>query len=152
MDNILRSCSKCGHSLSVTAAACAYCGAVVSSAESPPLPGDIEPVTEAQTINPPPLQADDSPPVLDMADELAQTLFVSGEMISVRAEVLRGIAKLLLEQPDLARTHLDQALLRFRRSSRLRSGLAADQWELLTQLVPDPERTADLAHLFDTGT
>jgi hypothetical protein len=71
MDNILRSCFKCGHSLSVTAEACAYCGAVVSSAESPPLPDDIEPVTEAQTINPPPLQADDSPPVLDMADELA---------------------------------------------------------------------------------
>ena len=73
-------------------------------------------------------------------------------MISIRAEVLRGIAKLMLEQPDLAQTHLEQALLRFRRSSRLRTGLAADQWELLTQLVPDPEQTAGLARFFDTGT
>jgi hypothetical protein len=59
--------------LSVTAEVCAYCGAAVSSAESPPLPDDIEPGTETQTINPPPVQADDSPPVLDMADELAHT-------------------------------------------------------------------------------
>jgi len=86
------------------------------------------------------------------ADELAQTLFLSGEMISVRAEVLRGIAKLLLDQPDLAQTHLEQALLRFRRSTRSRSGLAADQWELLTTLVPDSESTANLARFFDTGT
>ena len=73
MDNILRSCSKCGHTLSVTAVACAYCGAVVSAVESPPPTDDIEPVTEAQTINPSPLQGDDSPPVLEMADELALT-------------------------------------------------------------------------------
>jgi hypothetical protein len=73
MDNILRSCSKCGHTLSATAVACAYCGAVVSPVESPPLTDDIESVTEAQTINPPPLQVDDSPPVLEMADELAHT-------------------------------------------------------------------------------
>ena len=86
------------------------------------------------------------------ADDLAQTRFLSGEMISFRAEVLRGIAKLMLNQPDLARTYFDQALLRFRRSSRLRSGLAADQWALLTQLVPDPEQTAGFAHMFDTGT
>jgi tetratricopeptide (TPR) repeat protein len=86
------------------------------------------------------------------ADEVAQTLFRSGEMISVRAEVLRGIAKLMLDQPDLAQTHLEQAQLRFERSSRIRSGLAADQWELLTTLVPDSERTAGLERFFDTGT
>jgi len=73
MDNILRSCSKCGHSLSVTAETCAYCGAAVPSAESPPPTDDIEPGTEAQTINPPPLQVDDSPPVLDMAGKSAHT-------------------------------------------------------------------------------
>jgi tetratricopeptide (TPR) repeat protein len=86
------------------------------------------------------------------ADELAQTRFLSGEVISVRAEVLRGIAKLMLEQPDLAQAHLNQALLRQKRGSRLRSGLAADQWALLTNLVPDPEQTAHLEHLFNTGT
>jgi tetratricopeptide (TPR) repeat protein len=87
-----------------------------------------------------------------VADEAAQTLFLSGEMISVRAQVLRGIAKLMLDQPDLAQTHFEQALLRFERSSRIRSGLAADQWELLTTLVPDAERTADYERLFGTGT
>lgn len=88
----------------------------------------------------------------ESADELAQTLFLSGEQISVRAQVLRAIAKLLLGEPNLARTHLEQALLRLKRSSRLRTGLAADQWDLLTQLVPDPEQTAAVAHFFDTGT
>jgi len=86
------------------------------------------------------------------ADEVAQTLFLSGEMISVRAEVLRGIAKLLLDKPGLALAHFEQALLRFRRGARSRSGLDADQWELLTALVPSSESTADLARLFDTGT
>jgi len=84
------------------------------------------------------------------ADELAQGLFFSGELISARAEVLRGIAKLMLDQPDLAETHVRQALLRFRRGSRLRTGLSADLWELLTQLVPDPGQTGGLRHYFDT--
>lgn len=88
----------------------------------------------------------------EAAENLAKTLFLSGEPISVRAEVLRGIAKLMLEQPDLARIHFTQALLRFRRSSRLRSGLAADQWQLLTQLLPNSEQTAGFEQLFDTGT
>jgi tetratricopeptide (TPR) repeat protein len=87
-----------------------------------------------------------------VADEVGQTLFLSGEMISVRAQVLRGIAKLMLDQPGLAQTHFEQALFRFRRSSRIRSGLAADQWELLTTLVPDSERTANMAQFFDTGS
>jgi tetratricopeptide (TPR) repeat protein len=87
-----------------------------------------------------------------VADEAAQTLFLSGAMISVRAEVLRGIAKLMLDQPDLAEKHLEQALLRVERGSRRRSGLDADQWKLLTTLVPDSERTAGLTRFFDTGT
>ena len=86
------------------------------------------------------------------ADELAQGLFLSGELLSIRATVLRGIAKLMLDQRALAETHLEQALLRFRRNSRSRAGLAADQWVLLTQLVPDPAQTAGLARFFDTGT
>ena len=86
------------------------------------------------------------------AEEVAKTLFFSGELLSVRGEVLRGISKLMLKEPDLARTHFEQALLRFRRATRLRLGLAADQWELLTQLVPDPAQTAQLARFFDTGT
>jgi tetratricopeptide (TPR) repeat protein len=84
------------------------------------------------------------------ADELAQALFLSGDLISARAEALRGIAKLMLGQPNLAETHIRQALLRFRRGSRLRTGLAADLWELLTQLVPDPALTAALRQYFDT--
>jgi tetratricopeptide (TPR) repeat protein len=86
------------------------------------------------------------------ADELAQTLFLNGHMLSVRGQVLRGIAKLMLDQPDLARAHFGEAHLRLRRGSRLRSGLAADQWKLLTQLIPDPEQTAEFAPLFDGGT
>jgi hypothetical protein len=86
-----------------------------------------------------------------MADDLAQTLLLSGELISVRAQVLRGIAKLMLDQPDLAKRHFEEAKLRLERGSRIHSGLDADQWELLTQLVPSPEQTAGLAHLFDTG-
>jgi len=56
----------------------------------------------------------------------------------------------MLGQPNLAETHIRQALLRFRRGSRLRTGLAADLWELLTQLVPDPALTAALRQYFDT--
>jgi tetratricopeptide (TPR) repeat protein len=84
------------------------------------------------------------------ADELAQALFLSGDLISARAEVLRGIAKLMLDQPDLAETHIRQALLRLRRGSRVQTSLVADLWELLTQLVPDPAQTAALKHYFDT--
>jgi tetratricopeptide (TPR) repeat protein len=86
------------------------------------------------------------------ADDAAQTLSLSGEMISFRAEVLRGIAKLLLDQPGLAQAYLEQALLRFERSSRIRTGLPSDQWELLTALVPGSEQVANLRQYFDTRT
>ncbi|MBE9545615.1 MAG: hypothetical protein IMF02_14050 [Proteobacteria bacterium] len=73
MDTNLKSCSKCGHSVSETAEACTYCGAVVPSGESPPQLDEIAPGSEAQTIESPPLPADDFPPVLDMTDESAST-------------------------------------------------------------------------------
>jgi hypothetical protein len=65
--------------LSETAETCAYCGTVVSSADSPPQPDEGAPDLTAQPVETPPLPADDSPPVLDMTDELATTSAVSGE-------------------------------------------------------------------------
>jgi hypothetical protein len=88
----------------------------------------------------------------EQADDLGQSLFLAGELLSVRAQVLRGIAKLMLGQRDLARTYFGQAQLRRERGSRLGSGLEADQWALLTLLVPDSEQTAGLEQFFDTGT
>ena len=66
-------CPKCGHTVAETAVACAYCGAVISSGDSPPQPGEEAPGTAAQSGEPSPLPADDSPPVLDMTDESAST-------------------------------------------------------------------------------
>jgi len=43
MDNNPRSCSKCGHIIGDTADACTYCGAAVSSGESPPQPEETQP-------------------------------------------------------------------------------------------------------------
>jgi hypothetical protein len=79
MDTNIISCSKCGHTLSETAETCAYCGTVVSSADSSPQPDEGAPDLTAQPVETPPLPADDSPPVLDMTDELATTPAVSGE-------------------------------------------------------------------------
>jgi hypothetical protein len=78
MDKNILSCSKCGHTLSETAEACAYCGTVVSSADSPPQPDEGGQDLTAQPVETPP-STDDSPPVLDMTDELAATPAVSGE-------------------------------------------------------------------------
>ena len=78
MDTNILSCSKCGHTLSNNAETCAYCGTVVSSADSPPQPAEEAPGLTAPPMEPPPLPADDSPPVLDMTDEPAATPAVSG--------------------------------------------------------------------------
>jgi tetratricopeptide (TPR) repeat protein len=88
----------------------------------------------------------------ERVDELAQGYFLAGELLSIRAEVLRSIAKLMLGQADQARAGLEQALLRFRRGSRLQVGLAADLWGLLTELIPDPAQTAGLVRFFETGS
>jgi hypothetical protein len=79
MDTNILSCAKCGHTLSETAETCAYCGAVVSSADSPPQPDAEAPDQTAQPVETPPLPADESPPVLDMTDEFATTPAESGE-------------------------------------------------------------------------
>ncbi len=79
MDTNILSCAKCGHTLSETAEACAYCGTVVSSADSPPQPDAESPDQTAQPAETPPLPADDSPPVLGMTDELAATPAEPGE-------------------------------------------------------------------------
>ena len=84
--------------------------------------------------------------------EIARELFTSRSLLSVRADVLRGIAVVMRDEPELAQSYFEQALLRFQRTTRLRSGLATDLWELLTQLVPESERTAGLARFFNTGT
>jgi hypothetical protein len=79
MDTNIMSCAKCGHTLSETAEACAYCGTAVTSADSPSQPDAEAPGQTEQPVVPPPLPADDSPPVLDMTDELATTPALSGE-------------------------------------------------------------------------
>ena len=79
MDTNIMSCAKCGHTLSETAEACAYCGTAVSSADSPPQPDAEAPGQTEQPVVPPPLPADDSTPVLNMTDELATTPALSGE-------------------------------------------------------------------------
>jgi hypothetical protein len=79
MDTKLLSCAKCGHNLSETAGACAYCGTVVSSADSPADTDAEAPGHAAQPAETPPLPADDSTPVLDSTDEVATTAAESGE-------------------------------------------------------------------------
>ena len=66
-------CATCGQTVKETAVACAYCGAVISSGDSPPQPGEEAPRAAAQSGEPSPLPAGDSPPVLDMTDESANT-------------------------------------------------------------------------------
>ncbi len=79
MDTNILSCAKCGHTLSETATACAYCGTVVSSADSPPNTDAEAPGHTAQPAETPPLPADDSPPALDATDEFATMPAESGE-------------------------------------------------------------------------
>jgi len=79
MDTNISSCTKCGHILSETAEACAYCGTVVTSVDSPSQPDAQAPGQTEQPVEPPPLPADDSLPVLDMTDELTTTPALSGE-------------------------------------------------------------------------
>jgi hypothetical protein len=79
MDTNILSCAKCGHILSETAEACAYCGTVVTSVDSPSQPDAQAPGQTEQPVEPPPLPADDSLPVLDMTDELTTTPALSGE-------------------------------------------------------------------------
>ena len=71
MDTNPMNCAKCGHTVTETAVACAYCGAAISSGDSPPQPDKEAPGTAAQSGEPSPLPADDSPPILDMTDESA---------------------------------------------------------------------------------
>ena len=60
MDTNPMNCAKCGHAVNETAAACAYCGAAISSGDSPPQP-DVElQGTTAQSAEPPSQPADDS--------------------------------------------------------------------------------------------
>ena len=66
-------CAKCGHTVAETAEACAYCGAAIVSGDSPLQPGEEVPGTAAQSVESSPLPGDDFPPVLDMADESANT-------------------------------------------------------------------------------
>ena len=79
MDTKTMSCAKCGHTLSETAEACAYCGTAVASADSPSEPDTEAPGQTEQAVVPPPLPADDSPPVLEMTDESAAGPELSGE-------------------------------------------------------------------------
>jgi hypothetical protein len=79
MDTNILNCAKCGHILSETAEACAYCGTVVTSVDSPSQPDAQAPGQTEQPVEPPPLPADDSLPVLDMTDELTTTAALSGE-------------------------------------------------------------------------
>jgi hypothetical protein len=79
MDTNILSCAKCGHILSETAEACAYCGTVVTSVDSPSQPDAQAPGQTEQPVEPPPLPADDSLPILDMTDELTTTPALSGE-------------------------------------------------------------------------
>jgi hypothetical protein len=79
MDTNILNCAKCGHILSETAEACAYCGTVVTSVDSPSQPDAQAPGQTEQPVEPPPLPADDSLPVLDMTDELTTTPALSGE-------------------------------------------------------------------------
>ena len=79
MDTNILNCAKCGHILSETAEACAYCGTVVTSVDSPSQPDAQAPGQTEQPVEPPPLPADDSLPVLDMTDELTTTPVLSGE-------------------------------------------------------------------------
>ena len=79
MDTNILSCAKCGHILSETAEACAYCGTVVTSVDSPSQPDAQAPGQTEQPVEPPPLPADDSLSVLDMTDELTTTPALSGE-------------------------------------------------------------------------
>jgi hypothetical protein len=73
MDTDPKNCAKCGHTVNDTAVACAYCGADISSEGSLPQPDDQVPGTIAPPGEPSSLPADDSLPVLDMADESAST-------------------------------------------------------------------------------
>ena len=73
MDTNPMNCAKCGHTVNETAVACAYCGAAISSGDSPPPPDEEAPGTAAQSEELSPSPADDFPPVLDMIDESANT-------------------------------------------------------------------------------
>jgi hypothetical protein len=92
MDTNPMNCAKCGHTVNETAVACAYCGTAISSGNSPPQPDKEAPGTAAQSEEPSPLPADDSPPVLDMTDESANT--PEGFEVNLDAEPLSSI------QPD----------------------------------------------------
>ncbi len=75
MNTNLKSCPKCGHSTNDTAAACAYCGAVVS-AGAPSLQTDK--ITPVETISYPkqtPLMQPDEPlPDITRTEEPANTV------------------------------------------------------------------------------
>ncbi len=71
MDKNIMNCPKCGHSVSDTAKACAYCGTVISSGESSSQPDEKVPATAAQPSVPPLLPSEDASPTIELTDESA---------------------------------------------------------------------------------
>ena len=71
MDTNVLSCSKCGHTVSESAEACAYCGTAVSSGDAPPPLSEETPGIPAQTVEPPLMPEDDSVKDLSMIRESA---------------------------------------------------------------------------------
>ncbi len=68
MDKNIINCPKCDHSVSDTTKACPYCGAVISSEESPSQPDEKVPATAAQSSVPP---SEDASPPIELTDESA---------------------------------------------------------------------------------
>jgi hypothetical protein len=71
MDKNIMNCPKCGHSVSDTAKACAYCGTVISSGESSSQPDEKVPATAAQPSVPPLLPSEDASPPIELTGESA---------------------------------------------------------------------------------
>jgi hypothetical protein len=71
MDTNVLSCSKCGHTVSETAEACAYCGTAVSSGDAPPAPDQETPGIAAQAVEPPLMPEDESASKTEIPDVAA---------------------------------------------------------------------------------
>ena len=71
MDTNVLSCSKCGHTVSESAEACAYCGTAVSSDEAPSAPDVESSGVPAQAAEPSPIPQDDSAGKTEIPDVAA---------------------------------------------------------------------------------
>jgi tetratricopeptide (TPR) repeat protein len=85
------------------------------------------------------------------ADSLAFEQSANGQLLSVNAITLRGIAKLMMDDVEEAEKQFQDATDRLRRAWPSRRQISAEQWALLTSLYAERETLRRLAGYFNTG-